>query len=69
MRRLVSCRHELHMGLLQRGLRRCIELSDHLSSHLPKERQIPLWVLTPDILNECADAILKAFVLDLPELC
>ena len=51
-----------------RGLRKCIELGDHLPSRLPEERYVPFRVFLPNIINECANIVVKALLLDMFEL-
>ena len=66
--RLVSQGQEVRRKLRQRGLRRCIELGDHLPSRLPEKGQVSFRVFPPNIVNKCADTVIEALPLDLLEL-
>ena len=59
LRKLATWRHELRKKVSERGLGRRIEFSDHLPSHLPEERQVSFEVLTPNIVNERANTLVK----------
>ena len=60
--------HELRRKIIEGSLWRCIELSDHLPSRLPKERQVLLGVLAPNVVYEHMDTFVIIVSTDLFEL-
>ena len=66
--RLVGRRDELRRRIIERALKRRIELGYHLFSHLPQKRQVTFGVLAPHIVQESPDTLIVLFIADLLKL-